>query len=315
MKVLVIGETIIDEYHFCDVMGKAGKEPVLAARFKHAEQYAGGILAIANHLSNFCDHVGLVSAVGADESHEHFIRARLHKNVRAHFAHVPGVPTIVKRRFLEEYLAAKLFEVYIMRGEHLDPESEAQLGKHLETILPDYDAVIVADFGHGLMTERLRKLVCESAKFLAVNTQTNAGNRGFNLISKYSRADYVSIGDPEIRLECRDMTGDMEPMMTRVAQRMNARAFLVTRGRSGCLCYDAQSGIHAIPAFSIRVVDRIGAGDAVLAVTAPCVARGTPTEVVGFIANVVGAEACMIMGNKTSIDPSGLFRHITSLLK
>src|SRR2546426_530365 len=58
LKVLIIGETIIDEYQFCSVMGKSGKEPVLAALHLRSEQYAGGVLAIANHVSNFCEEVG-----------------------------------------------------------------------------------------------------------------------------------------------------------------------------------------------------------------------------------------------------------------
>ena len=314
MRVLVIGETIIDDYQFCDVIGKAGKEPVLVARYKHGEQYAGGILAVANHVANFCDHVGLVSALGTVDSREEFIRSKLRKNIEPYFLRMTGSPTIVKRRFLEEYLSAKLFEVYLMQGEHLDPALERECLDHLDRIIPDYDVVIVADFGHGLLTKSIRQLVRDRARFLAVNTQTNAGNRGFNMISKYPHADFVSIGEPEVRLECRDMTGNIDEMSLAIAQRMGLKSMLVTRGRSGILCYNG-TGFQSVPAFSFRVVDRVGAGDAVLAVTSPCVARGTPSEAVGFIANVVGAEACMIMGNKTSIEPSSLFRHITSLMK
>lgn len=126
LKVLVIGETIIDEYQFCSVLGKAGKEPVLAALHNRTEQYAGGVLAIANHVSNFCDQVTLLSALGERDSFEDFARSKLNQNVRAHFVRVPGAPTIVKRRFLEEYLAAKLFEVYVMRNEAMPAETEEQ---------------------------------------------------------------------------------------------------------------------------------------------------------------------------------------------
>jgi len=52
----------------------------------------------------------------------------------------------------------------------------------------------------------------------------------------------------------------------------------------------------------------------VLAVT-PRRGPGAPADVVSFVGNVVGAEACMIMGNKESVDPTSLFRHVTSLLK
>ncbi len=315
LKVLVVGEAIIDEYQFCSVLGKSSKEPVLAALHRRTEEYAGGVLAIANHLAHFCDHVGVVTALGETDSREDFIRMRLHGNVAPQFLHLPGAPTLVKRRFLEEHLAAKLFEVYVMRDQPLDAPHEAELQQLLEDTLPQYDVVIVADYGHGLMTERAIRQVSQSARFLAVNTQTNAGNRGFNTISKYPRADFVSIGEPEVRLDLRQLNANLEELTRAAAERIGSRRFLVTRGSTGLIIYDRDLGFFQVPAFSIRVVDRIGAGDAVLALTAPCAALGVPPDVLGFIASVVGAEACLIMGNRSSIEPTPLFRHITSLMK
>jgi rfaE bifunctional protein nucleotidyltransferase chain/domain len=315
LKVLVIGETIIDEYQFCSVMGKSGKEPVLAALLNRTERYAGGVLAIANHLSNFCDQVGLLSALGEVNPCEDFIRGKLNANVAPEFVRVGGAPTIIKRRFLEEYLSAKLFEVYEMRAEAMPAQAEEEFCIKLEALLPQYDVVVVADYGHGLMTERAIQLVCEKAKFLAVNTQVNAGNRGFNTISKYPRADFVSLGEPEIRLDTRQVSGDLKPVTESIARRLGTKYFLITRGSSGCLMHDAERGFSQVPAFAIRVVDRVGAGDAVLGITAPCAALGVPPLALGFIANVVGAEACTIMGHRSFLEPAGLFRHITSLMK
>ena len=59
----------------------------------------------------------------------------------------------------------------------------------------------------------------------------------------------------------------------------------------------------------------MGTGDAVLSITAPCAALNVPPQVLGFIANVVGAEACTIMGHRNFIEPTSLFRHITSLME
>ncbi len=315
LKVLVVGETIIDEYQFCSVMGKSGKEPVLAALLNRTEQYAGGVLAIANHVSNFCDQVGLLSCLGTVNSCEDFIQSKLNKNLTTHFIRVPGVPTIIKRRFLEEYLSAKLFEVYEMKTDGLQSAGEDSFCRELERLAPQYDVVLVADYGHGVMSERAVEIICAQSKFLAVNTQVNAGNRGFNTISKYPRADFVSLGEPEVRLDARKVSGDLKSVAERIARGLSSRSFLVTRGSSGCLIYDREQGFHQVPAFAIRVVDRVGAGDAVLAVTSPCAALGVPPQVLGFIANVVGAEACTIMGHRSSIEPTGLFRHITSLMK
>ena len=63
--------------------------------------------------------------------------------------------------------------------------------------------MIVADYGHGLITPRMADLMIEKSRFLAVNTQINAANIGFHTISKYRRADYVCIQEGELRHDSR----------------------------------------------------------------------------------------------------------------
>ena len=90
---------------------------------------------------------------------------------------------------------------------------------------------------------------------------------------------------------------------------------VVTRGSHGCLTYNKDEGFTEVPAFAHQVVDRVGIGDAFLSLTSLCVAQKAPMGIVGFIGNVVGAEAVAIMGNKTSIERPSLMKHIDSLLK
>lgn len=314
MSILMIGEVIIDEYVFCSVMGKANKDPILAARHLHTERYAGGILAIANHIASFCDNVGLLSMIGEKDSCADFIQQSLNPKIESHLLTKKDSPTILKRRFLEEYLAAKLFEVYEMRNEQLTADEEAAFLAKLEVLLPQYDLVIVADYGHGLMTERIIDVLCKKAKFLAVNAQTNAGNRGFNFITRYPRADFISIDEPEARLEARNREADSRELLRLIASRMNCPLLLLTLGSQGSLLYAPDTGFHTTPAFALKAVDRLGAGDAVLALTAPCAALGLPMDVIGFIGNVAGAEACAVMGNKSSIQAENFFRHVRSLV-
>ena len=57
LKVLVIGETIIDEYVYCEALGKSGKEPVIVMRDMYKERYLGGTAAIDKNLSTFCSKI------------------------------------------------------------------------------------------------------------------------------------------------------------------------------------------------------------------------------------------------------------------
>jgi cytidyltransferase-like protein len=313
LRVLFVGEAIIDEYQYCETIGKSGKEPVLAARYISAEQFAGGILATANQAAAFSDHVGMVTVLGSQDSHEPFIREKLDPKIEAHFLCAPGARTIVKRRLVEVYPFQKLFEIYVMDPGVSETVSQ-DLCARLKAVLPKYDAVVVTDYGHGMLTPEVIDLLCRDGPFLAVNTQTNAANQGFNTVSKYRRADCICLSEKELRLEARNPRKDLTLMMAETAEKLSCKRMVITRGRDGGLCYHAGEGFFAVPAFTNRIVDRIGAGDALLAVSALCAARGAPMEVVGFVGNAVGAEAVETVGNRNVVTRDVLRKRIESLL-
>jgi rfaE bifunctional protein nucleotidyltransferase chain/domain len=314
LRVLAIGEAIIDEYQYCEAMGKSSKEPMLAVRHLSTEKFAGGILAAANHAASFCTRVGVVTFLGAENSQEEFIRNRLHPAVDPLFLYRPHSPTIVKRRLIENYSFTKLMEVYEMNGP-LEPEDDRQLCATLREVLPDYDLAMVIDYGHDMISEEAVEILCEKARFLAVNAQSNAGNHGYHTISKYPRADYVCMAENEIRLEARDRRGDLKPMVREVARKLRCDRVVVTRGKNGCLTYSAEEGFSEVPALATRVVDRMGAGDSFISVTAPCVYQKAPMELVGFIGNAAGAQAVATVGHRKSTERTSLFRHIECVLK
>jgi rfaE bifunctional protein kinase chain/domain len=314
LRVLIVGEAIIDHYVYCETMGKAGKEPILAARYVSQEKFVGGSLAVANHVAAVCDHVTLQTVLGSDDSHEDLIRERMSGNVDLVFLTMPDAPTIVKRRYIELYPLQKLFEIYVMKHPAAEEETSALLRRDLTDSLPGFDVVVVADYGHGMINDELVETLCEGARFLAVNTQMNAENRGFNTVSKYPRADFVSVSETEIRLEARSRQRDLRQIVADVAERMSCPRMLVTRGGQGCLYYQREEGFYDLPALTTHVVDRIGAGDAVLAVTALCAAQDTSAELVGLVGNAVGAQAVGTVGNSAAFDPELLLREFAALL-
>ena len=315
LRVLVVGETIIDEYAYCEAMGKSGKEPVLATRFVETQRYGGGVLACANHLAAFCASVDMLTFLGEGGDEEAFVRGGCRPNVTPLCIYKPDSPTIVKKRYVEKYLGQKLFEIYSMNDAPLAGETEDELCRTLHEILPRYDVVVVADYGHGLLGPRAIELLCREAPLLCVNTQSNAGNHGFNMISKYARADYVCLAEREFALETRNQRLSHQAMLRHVAERLQCQRLLMTQGKYGSLFYTAPRQFDHVPALATQVVDRVGAGDAVLSLTSLCVALNAPAEVVAFIGNIAGAEAVTIMGNQRSLERIPLFRHVECLLK
>jgi len=316
LRVVAVGESIIDEYEYCESIGKSGKEPILAARYVSRDRFAGGILAVASQIGVAAQDVTAVTYLGGRDSHEEFIRASLRGNVRLEPVYVPDAPTIVKRRFVEIYPLQKLFEIYVMDGHDgadLAEEEDALCGL-LERELAQADVVVVADYGHGMLRESVVDVLCRRAPFLAVNTQMNADNRGFNTISKYRRADFVSLSEHELRLEVRSRHRGIRSIVEEVAGRVGCRTIVVTRGQRGCVVFDQEAGYLEVPAFTSTVVDRIGAGDAVLSVTALLAAQHAPAEIIGLVSNAVGALAVGIVGNKTAVELDPLMSELRALL-
>jgi bifunctional ADP-heptose synthase (sugar kinase/adenylyltransferase) len=303
LRVLVVGEAIIDDYLYCETIGKSGKEPILAARYVSREKFTGGSLAVANHVATVSDHVTVLTMLGEQDSHEDFIREHMDPKVDLRFLHVPDAPTIVKQRYVELYPLQKLFEVYVMDGDRFVDHSDA-LCSALDQLVAEYDVVIVTDYGHGMIGPEAVALLCASARFLAVNTQTNADNRGFNTVSKYPRADFASISETELRLEARRRHGEIHEVMTEVASRLELQRLLVTRGGQGCICREHGGRIVESPAYVSSVVDRVGAGDAVLGIAALCASLNVSAEALVGVASAVGAQAVGIVGNRAAVDPS-----------
>ena len=330
MKVLVIGETIIDEYRYVTPLGKPTKANIISAHYLNKEEFAGGVLACANHVAGLCGKVDVVTYLGEQDSKEKFVRAHLKPNVQPFFFLCPGQPTIIKRRFVDPAYYSKFFEEYVFDRNFLPAKVEQKIIDHLKKTIAGYNLVIVIDYGHGFLSADLIKLICQKAKFLAVNTQTNSGNAGFNYISKYPRVNYACLDEIEARLATQDSVSEIERVMLSLSQKVNAEKLVVTAGHRGSISYDngRNSGgnnsrprhnngpaFKKIPALAYKVTDPIGAGDAFLAISAPCAAANFPIELVSFIGNVAGSIAVGIVGNKSAVERDELFRHISYLLE
>jgi sugar/nucleoside kinase (ribokinase family) len=147
----------------------------------------------------------------------------------------------------------------------------------------------------------------ESEQFLAVNAQTNSANIGFNLITKYRKADYIVIDEPEARLAAQDRDSHIEDILHKLAHGRCER-FVITHGLHGSYGYDNGKFYHQ-EAFTDRVLDTMGAGDAFFAVTAPMAKTGSMEDLL-LIGNAAGALKCQIVGHRKSIEKEALIEFV-----
>lgn len=320
MRAVVIGEAIIDRYVYVDPMGKAAKENIIATLRRNEEVFAGGAVAAAGHLSALCGDVELITLVGDDdrsEKYEELIRSSLPKQTDVTFIRRTSAPTVRKTRFVEPTYVRKLFEVYDMDDEPLPAETRDHLHATLREKCADADLVVVCDFGHSMIGRETVSLLEELPAFLAVNVQANAGNIGFNLVSKYNRADFVCIDALEGRLAVGDKHLPLEVLTRQIqSEIVDCPTLIVTDGKRGCFAAgDNGSKVVHVPSFGSQVVDTVGAGDAFFVVAAPFAAAGADYETAGIMGNIGGAIKVGIVGHRRYLEKLEIQKYLVTLLK
>jgi len=315
LRVLIVGDAIIDEYQYVQTMGKSAKENMIATRFASRELFAGGVFAAANHIAGICRDVEILTVLGGSDSHEDFIREHLAPNVTMTPLFRDDVPTTRKCRFVSTGYLRKLFEVYHFEDTPVPDDVRRALIDNIKTKAKDYDLIVVTDFGHGMMDQESIAALVSTGKFLCVNTQTNSANHGYNLVTKYPRADFICIDAPEAQLAAQDRFSPIEDLLTeRLTKEIDCDKFVVTHGKEGCVVYQGGENLR-IPAFTKTVIDTVGAGDAFFSIAAPLAAIGAPMEVAAFAGNAAGAIKVGIVGHRKYVEKVPLIKYVTTLLK
>ena len=315
LNVLVIGDAIIDEYLYTVPLGQAAKGTHLSVKYEATEKFAGGSLAVANHIAGFVNSVALVSGLGKTNNHEDFIRSKLAPNVKPHFYYFDDAPTVLKRRFVDGDLN-KLFEVYFYNEKPSIDKLSKEVCSWLEENTEKFDIVCTPDFGNGFISTAMIEELCSHSNFLAVNTQVNSGNRGYHAISSYPRADFISLNGPELRMATHNRFSPLETLAEEVAEKTKSNYFAVTLGSKGAILLDKeQNKIYKAPVLSTKVLDRIGAGDTFLSLASICLKGGLSGEVTLFVASAAAALDVQVICNREFITPINLFKYIATLLK
>ena len=315
LKVLVIGEAIIDQYVFCEALGKSGKEPILVLRDLETQEYLGGSLAIARHLSNFCNTVSVLSFLGEDNEYKSFIENNIEENIHLNFFNKSNSPTIVKRRFVDNVDRKKVLGVYSINDDVLKENEEDKFIESFDKLSKEHDLVIVSDYGHGIVTPRIAEHISNSEKFVSLNAQVNAANIGTHNIRKYKDINCLIINETELQHEMRQREGDVLKMAAKLRGLINANYISVTRGKEGAFLLNNRKLPVLCPGFATQVVDKIGSGDALLALLSACLYSKIDDDLSLFIASIAAAQSVETIGNSVPVNKVMLLKIISHFLK
>ena len=316
-RVLVIGDIILDDYVFCKVQGLTTKDAAMSTRYDFMERYAGGALAIARHIAGFAKNVTLLSMMGRDEDIERFLLNTM-PPVECRVVREPRFITPVKRRYLRQHALRQEYEKLFSVNRLLDVKGMRQVDysrfyRNLEEMLPQYDLVVVCDYGHGLLSSKAIRKIEKYAKFLAVNCQTNSSNHGMNLITKYHRADAFVVDEQELHLPFGQSLLETSELLQKLKKQLRSQYAWVTMGAHGALGRCDEEGAK-MPAVTLHVKDTVGAGDAFYSLAALCASSGVPIDIATLMNNVAGAIKTNLVGNEKPVGKVDLLKFLNTVL-
>ena len=317
IKVLILGETIIDEYVFCEALGKSGKEPVLIFKDFGKERYLGGALAIARHLSSFCNNISLLSLLGEKDFSEYnkFIKNKAEKNIKFEFLKKKNSPTIVKKRFIDRVDNRKIFGIYSLNDDYVEKREETKITNKLKKLIKNFDVIIVADYGHGMITKKISQCISRKKIFFSLNAQINSTNIGLHTINKYKHIDSMVINANELRYEMNQRQGNLVDLAKKFKKKINSKYLSVTEGKRGAFTIDKNNTATACPAFAKEAIDKVGAGDAFLSVMSLCQYKNFDTSFSLFFSSIAAAKSTETIGNKEPVSKDKILKSISHLIK
>ena len=300
-RVLVIGDYILDRYHFCDVTGVAGEGPMLSLRPIQQRDYDGGAAVVALHLAGLGAKPTLISAL-ADDELSGGIMMRLEANGVDAECHRTRRQVVCKHRYLADQ--TKLFKVDDGSATPGDAQLEGLLAAKVLSAAEGADAVIFTDFGYGMITPGLLSRVLPALRrqvpILSADVSGNQGN-----LLHFREVDLLCPTEREMREAENDFASGLGAVAWKMLGATGARQAIITLGKQGLVTFDgseqplpAQLPSEYVPALSRHAVDPLGCGDALLATATLALATGASGEAAAFLGAIAASIEVQKLGNQ-----------------
>ncbi len=269
LRVCLLGETIIDEWVDVTVTNMSQKSRCVAGQETGRLRQIGGTGIVALHLASFVKHVhcftnGLIGDLPSNISVTSLADSPL-----------------IKTRFVDRESGSPLFEAKILDV----PNVERGLPD-----FDDYDVVLLADFGHGLLDARAinQQIAATKRAVVAAMAQVNSSNYGYNLPVKYVGADYYSLNRTEAELSLHEKDLPATELLDRMSQLLRCRHLSVTDGSHGAIVR-MDDEVFSLPTLSTSIIDTIGCGDAYFALSSLAAALELPARLVALTGSIAAA--------------------------
>lgn len=295
-RILIVGDIMLDKYYFGNVDRISPEAPVPVVTIKKEESRLGGASNVANNIRSLGAQTMLCGVIGHDFFGKEIERMARKKNIGLSLI-TSNQPTITKARVI----GGKQQIVRLDYEENLRlTETEiADFKRNIQNLLPDYQILVISDYGKGLISNDLCGFLISEARNLSIPVIIDPKGKDWN---KYTGADIVT---PNVK-ELSDIVGytvsNSDEEVTKAAEDVirqnNLLSLLVTRSEKGMSLIGNNTPMH-LPTHSEEVFDVSGAGDTVVATFSICLAAGFDLPTAMKIANIAAGIVVKKIGTAT----------------
>ncbi len=299
-NLLVIGDTIVDQYVACDAIGMSAEAPVLVVKELESREFVGGAGIVSSHVKSLGANCRFLSVVGNDENSKLVEKSLTAQGIKAMLIQDSGRPTTFKIRYMVEN--QKLFRVSRLKEHSLPKAIEDQFISCLRDMSDEIDGILVCDFVYGVITpriiEELQKLSKEKniKLFGDLQCSSQVGN-----ITKFEDFYLLCPTEREARIALSNQEDGIEWIANTLLERTRSKHLLVKLGAEGFVTYtrpdNEETKKEHFPALISNPVDVAGAGDSLLAAMATALCAGANIMEASAIGACMAALAVQTVGN------------------
>lgn len=314
VKVHVVGDTIVDSYTYCSLIGGAAKTPTFSVKHDHELDFPGGAAVVAKHLREAGAEVVFSTVLGDDPLKDFVLTDLTASGIECHAVIDPTRPTTQKNAFIAN--GYRLLKVDKLDNrpisEHTVDALKSEIAKH------EVDVVVFSDFRHGIFNKVTIPQLAEAIPPAAMRVaDSQVANRWGNIL-EFQDFDLITPNEREARFALGDQDSTVRPMALDLYKKAGCKFLILKLGERGMITYRAPSpevrAFFTVDSFTDRVVDAVGAGDALLSyATLSLVA--TKSDVIGSILGALAAAvACEHDGNNP-VKPEDVLKKLNELEK
>ena len=296
-RIHVIGDTIVDSYTYCTLIGGTGKTPTFSVKYENRRDFAGGAAVVAKHLRKAGAEVKFSTVLGDDELKEFILRDLEAHGIecRAYIDHTR--PTTHKNVFVAD--GHRMLKVDKLDNRSISDRTLEDLMTSLGS--GNADAYIFSDFRHGIFNRRtipeLKKSVPPGALRVA---DSQVASRWGNILD-FDGFDLITPNEREARFALGDQDSVVRPLALQLYKKARCKALILKLGERGILTYRSGDSdpraFFTIDSFVGRVVDAVGAGDALLAYATLSLVTSQSIVLASILGSMAAAVACEVDGN------------------